>query len=165
VSVRVTVPVGAMFPDTGETGCPATVTMIRGANPGGDHLREPSWRRWRSFDQEDGLAQPGRERQPADVNVGPRTRIGDREDHQPEKVGVLHHVGQTTVLSSVQRQEAAGRLLPYDRGKSFGEGRMLGANRWKERRDLEWQSVLLRSSARLPSCTSRVVGSAMRPGC
>jgi ATP-dependent DNA ligase len=55
-----------------------------------------------------------------------------------DRCGVLHHVGQTSVLPIERRQEAA-RLLRRDVGRrSFGDGRMPGRSRWGEQRDIVW---------------------------
>jgi ATP-dependent DNA ligase len=62
----------------------------------------------------------------ADGSGGPSVLVLGLYDER----GVLHHIGQTTALSAVQRQDAARRLLHG--GRSFGDGRMPGRSRWGE---------------------------------
>jgi ATP-dependent DNA ligase len=58
-----------------------------------------------------------------------------------DRCGVLHHVGQTSVLSQDRRQEAARVLRRYLGRRSFRDGRMPGRSRWAEQRDLVWIAV------------------------
>lgn len=55
-----------------------------------------------------------------------------------DSCGILHHVGNTSVLSVAQRREAATRLGRYSGKPSFGDGRMPGYGRWPGQRDLVW---------------------------
>ncbi len=63
-----------------------------------------------------------------------------------DRCGVLHHVGQTSVLTAQRRAEAARLLHGYLGRRSFTDGRMPGRSRWAEQRDLVWVSVSPRLS-------------------
>jgi ATP-dependent DNA ligase len=58
-----------------------------------------------------------------------------------DRCGILHHVGQSSVLSRERREEAAQLLRRHHGRKSFREGRMPGRSRWGEQRDITWIPV------------------------
>jgi len=58
-----------------------------------------------------------------------------------DRCGILHHVGNTSVLPAAQRPEAANRLRRYRAKPSFVDGRMPGYGRWPGQRDLMWRPV------------------------
>ena len=58
-----------------------------------------------------------------------------------DSCGILHHVGNTSVLPVAQRREAADRLRRHRGRPGFGDGRMPGYGRWPGQRDLVWLSV------------------------
>jgi len=58
-----------------------------------------------------------------------------------DSCGILHHVGNTSVLHESQRREVATLLRRYRGKPSFGDGRMPGNGRWPGQHDLVWVSV------------------------
>jgi len=58
-----------------------------------------------------------------------------------DSCGILHHVGNTSVLPAAQRRDAANMLERHVGKPSFGEGRMPGYGRWPGQRGLVWLSV------------------------
>lgn len=58
-----------------------------------------------------------------------------------DRCGILHHVGNTSVLPAAQRPEAANRLRQYRGKPSFVDGRMPGYGRWPGQRHLVWRPV------------------------
>jgi ATP-dependent DNA ligase len=55
--------------------------------------------------------------------------------------GVLHHVGNSSVLPEAQRKDAGDRLGPHRGKPSFVDGRMPGYGRWSGQRDLVWLPI------------------------
>jgi ATP-dependent DNA ligase len=55
--------------------------------------------------------------------------------------GILHHVGNTSVLPAAQRTDAAHQLRNHRGKPSFVDGHMPGYGRWPGQRDLVWHSV------------------------
>jgi len=58
-----------------------------------------------------------------------------------DSCGILHHVGNTSVLLAAQRSDAANVLQRHLGKPSFGDGRMPGESRWPGQHDRVWQSV------------------------
>lgn len=87
-------------------------------------------RRWRSVDCVVGGYAPDASGLPAALVLG----IYDT-------CGILHHVGNTSVLPADQRREAANRLQRHRGKPSFGDGRMPGYGRWPGQRGLAWLPV------------------------
>jgi len=58
-----------------------------------------------------------------------------------DSCGILHHVGNTSVLPTAERRPAAERLRRHLGKQSFVDGRMPGYGRWSGHRDLVWMSV------------------------
>jgi ATP-dependent DNA ligase len=55
--------------------------------------------------------------------------------------GILHHIGNTSVLPAAQREHAASMLRSHRGKPSFIDGRMPGHSRWPGQRDLVWRPV------------------------
>lgn len=55
--------------------------------------------------------------------------------------GILHHVGNTSVLAVAERTDAANKLRRHRGKPSFVDGRMPGFGRWPGQRDLVWYPV------------------------
>ena len=87
-------------------------------------------RRWRSVDCVIGGYVPDRSGLPAALVLG----LYDR-------CGVLHHIGNTSVLPAAQREDAASKLRMHRGKPSFIDGRMPGHGRWPGQRDLVWRPV------------------------
>ncbi len=58
-----------------------------------------------------------------------------------DRCGILHHVGNTSVLPAGQRTDAAKILHRHLGQPSFGDGRMPGYGRWPGQRHLVWLPV------------------------